>query len=87
MVLLGRQDSEEIQCHVFTQGQLVEVDLVEVSSDEIDAQCQVIRVCGNLTLCALKTQADIQNAFKHLIEKVPPQRVKSYKSLYHLWNV
>ena len=52
------------------EGALKEVDFVPCESEDLAQDYQVVRVRGRLMIAAVKTPPDIQNAFRHLIEKV-----------------
>ena len=61
----------ELCCYVQGEGgNLLQVDVKLLSREEIEKETVIIRVRGDLTVTCAQTEAEISNAFKHLIEKV-----------------
>ncbi len=69
-VVLTRNRNGTFRCFLAVEGRLEETKLGVAQEGDFERQCQAVRVRGSLTLVSLQTEADLQAAFKHLIEKV-----------------
>ena len=70
-----------IKVHLHSEGELKDVTPVLKSEAELLEDVQLIRVRGNLHVETGQNEMDLQNAFRHLIEKV---YTILFFSIYHL---
>ena len=84
MVITRLGEKGPIKVHLHSEGELKDVTPVLKTEAELLEDVQLIRVRGNLHVETGQNEMDLQNAFRHLIEKV---YTILFFSIYHLPDV